>query len=41
MHSLNIIHHDIKPENIMYSNEYKKFVMIDFGFTKTVDSNLG
>ena len=41
MHSLNIIHHDIKPANIMYSNEYKKFVLIDFGFTKTVDSLLG
>lgn len=41
MHSLNIIHGDIKPDNIMYSQENKKFVFVDFGFSKCLQGKPG
>ena len=28
------MHRDIKPDNLMYSNAYKKFVFIDFGISQ-------
>jgi serine/threonine protein kinase len=31
MHSLNIFHRDIKPDNIVYSLRLKRPVLIDFG----------
>jgi len=31
MHSLNICHIDLKLGNIMYSNNWRKSVFIDFG----------
>jgi serine/threonine protein kinase len=31
MHTLGIVHRDIKPDNIMYSRTFKKHVFIDFG----------
>ena len=37
MHLLNIVHLDIKPTNIAFSNQYKKWVFIDFGFTTVVE----
>ncbi len=33
MHMLQIVHRDIKPQNIMYSPAYNKNVFIDFGGT--------
>lgn len=33
LHSLKIIHGDIKPENIMWSPTFKKNVLIDFGLS--------
>lgn len=33
MHALKLRHGDIKPQNIMYSLEYKKAVLIDFGIS--------
>jgi serine/threonine protein kinase len=36
MHSLNIIHGDVKLENIMWSEKYNKNVFIDFGFSKLI-----
>jgi len=33
MHLLNIVHLDIKPSNIMFSNEFSKIVFIDFGLS--------
>lgn len=34
MHSLNIIHGDIKLENIMWSSTFQKNVFIDFGLSR-------
>ena len=36
LHSLNIIHHDVKPSNIVYSPSLKEFVLIDFGISHTL-----
>ena len=33
MHSYHIIHYDIKPENLCFSNKYNKVVFIDFGLS--------
>lgn len=33
MHSLGIIHGDIKNENIMWSSEFNKNVFVDFGLS--------
>lgn len=35
MHRLQIIHYDIKPENIMFSPSHKKFIFIDFGMAES------
>lgn len=34
LHSLHIIHGDVKPENTMWSPKFNKPVFIDFGLTK-------
>lgn len=36
MHRLNIIHFDINPNNIMFSQSYKKPIFIDYGFSEVV-----
>ena len=36
MHILQIIHKDIKPANIIYSINYKKVVLCDFGISHIV-----
>jgi serine/threonine protein kinase len=33
MHSLNLVHYDIKPQNIAYSYSFRKWVLIDFGLS--------
>jgi serine/threonine protein kinase len=33
MHQFYITHNDIKPDNIVYSPTYKKFVFIDYGLS--------
>lgn len=41
MHGLNICHNDIKPSNIVYSENLEKLVYIDFGFTEVRIESLG
>ena len=37
LHKRNVVHKDIKPENIMYSKTFKKLVFIDFGFSTVIE----
>lgn len=41
LHTLNICHSDIKLDNIGLSARLKKFVFLDFGFTKYVHESPG
>lgn len=41
MHTLQIIHFDIKPANIMYSPKYGKNVLLDFGISQIIDQRWG
>lgn len=41
MHAMKIVHMDIKPDNIMYSESYKKHVFIDFGGCIVLKERLG
>lgn len=41
LHSFNIVHLDIKPMNIAFSNEFSKWIFIDFGFTEVVEQKVG
>ena len=33
LHRMNIVHFDIKPENLMWSNHFKHEILIDFGLS--------
>lgn len=41
MHMIKLIHFDIKPANILYSNHYQSPVFIDFGLSEIVNSSEG
>lgn len=41
MHSLNMVHSDIKETNIGYSPNFKKYVFIDFGISSILPEHLG
>jgi serine/threonine protein kinase len=41
MHQLNIIHFDIKPDNIVISGELDEPVFIDFGLSEIVKEDCG
>jgi hypothetical protein len=36
-----MVHLDIKPANIAYSNYFKKWVFLDFGFSEIIEENPG
>jgi serine/threonine protein kinase len=38
---LKIIHKDIKPGNILYSNRFKKYVFSDFGISHYIEEKIG
>jgi len=40
-HSLNFVHNDIKPANVMYSRRIDKLVFIDFGLSKYLLKPIG
>lgn len=41
MHNLQIIHGDIKPDNMMWSRYYHKNVFIDFGLSTILKQKKG
>lgn len=41
MHQINLVHLDIKPDNIAFSRYFKKWVFLDFGFSDFIRENLG
>jgi len=41
LHSYHIVHFDIKPDNIAFSNKWAKFVFIDFGLTDCIQEDIG
>ena len=41
MHSLQIIHGDIKPENVMFSPSLQKYVFVDFGLSRILAQKRG
>ncbi|KAK6641600.1 hypothetical protein RUM44_013315 [Polyplax serrata] len=36
VHSFNIIHRDVKPDNFLYNRETKEFLLVDFGLAQAV-----
>jgi serine/threonine protein kinase len=41
MHSLGIVHYDIKPDNIMFSRTLSKLLMIDFNLSDITSFPIG
>jgi hypothetical protein len=41
LHAFGVVHLDIKPLNIMYSEAQRGFVLIDYGYSKTVREQIG
>ena len=41
IHSLKVVHRDIKSGNVLYSNSLQKFIFCDFGLTNVVKEDIG
>jgi serine/threonine protein kinase len=41
MHSIKLMHRDIKPNNILYSKRRQKHIFCDFGISHFVNENVG
>jgi serine/threonine protein kinase len=41
LHAFQLVHLDIKPPNIMYSDSREDLVFIDFGLSKAVKESVG
>lgn len=41
MHLANIVHSDIKPDNICYSHHHQRHIFIDFGLARILQESLG
>jgi serine/threonine protein kinase len=41
LHTLHIVHLDIKPENLGFSVKHNSFIFIDFGLSKVVTEEIG
>ena len=39
MHNMLLVHYDIKPENILYTEQIKKFMFADFGISQLLELN--
>ena len=41
MHSLKLVHRDIKPLNVAWSPTFKRWIFLDFGFSTILQENFG
>ena len=41
MHSIRMVHRDIKRENIGWSPQFRRWVFLDFGFTTFLKESIG
>jgi tRNA A-37 threonylcarbamoyl transferase component Bud32 len=41
MHSLQIVHQDVKVRNISWSRSFQKWVFLDFGFVSSIEEKPG
>ena len=41
MHTLQFIHKDIKPGNVVWSNRSKRLMLVDFGVSCAIKEQLG
>jgi serine/threonine protein kinase len=41
LHAFNIIHNDIKVDNIAFSPFFNRFIFIDFNLSRVIDEKIG
>ena len=41
MHSLKIVHRDMKSENVDWSPDFQRWVFLDFGFSTVLEEEMG